>query len=311
VLGCPACSSELNAAGDELACSACGRRYAVRNGIARLVLDDMATGQRETAERFGWQWRHFDELHPELEREFLDWVTPLAPEDFAGKLVLDAGCGFGRHTAIVAGFGPRHVLGIDLSEAVDASQHTVGSIPNADVVQGDLLHPPIRLVDGAGPFGLVYSIGVLHHLPVPADGFAALARLVAPGGALAVWVYGWEGNALVRVLVEPVRRALRRLPPTQVRAVALPLAVLLFALVKTLYSTRAATSLPLGAYLRSLRSFTFRHVYNIVFDQLVAPTTSYIRRSEVESWFRAAGFENVTVTQRNGNSWRGLGRKPQ
>ena len=110
--------------------------------MPRLLPDDLLAGQDETAARFGWQWQHFAELHPEFEREFLDWIKPIKREFFVGKLVLDAGCGFGRHTALAARFGSKHVIGIELSEAVNASRHTVGQLANADIVQGDILRPP-------------------------------------------------------------------------------------------------------------------------------------------------------------------------
>lgn len=310
LLSCPLCGSELDATSESLTCTGCSRRYDIRAGIPRLVATDLADGQAATSERFGWQWQHFDELQPELEDEFLDWIRPLGRADFGGRTVLDGGCGFGRHTAIAAQFECARIVGMDLSAAVDASGRTIGPLPNAHVVQGDLLSPPFRQVEGAGPFDLVYCIGVLHHLPDPSAGFASLSRLVAPGGRLCIWVYGWEGNALVRLVVEPVRRRLTRLPPGRVRFVALPLAAALFAMIHTVYATPASGRLPLGSYLHTLRRFTFRHVYTIVFDQLVAPTTAYIRRAEVERWFADAGFDDVIVSRRNGNSWRGLGRKP-
>jgi hypothetical protein len=60
---------------------------------------------------------------------------------------------------------------------------------------------------------LAYSIGVIHHLPVPKSGFLALCSHVKPGGRVAAWVYGKEGNLWIEKLVDPIRKNITsRLP---------------------------------------------------------------------------------------------------
>jgi hypothetical protein len=88
--------------------------------------------------------------------------------------------------------------------------------------------------------------------------------------------------------------------------VALPLALLLWPVVKT----SARIRIPYGAYFRFLAQRDFSFTHGVVFDQLVAPTTHYLRREEFEDWFERAGLVDVTITWRNQNSWRGLGRVP-
>jgi SAM-dependent methyltransferase len=182
------------------------------------------------------------------------------------------------------------------------------------VLQGDLLRPPFSTAaEGAG-FDLVYSIGVLHHLPDPREGFRSLVRYVRPGGTIAVWVYGHENNGFVRNVVEPVRRVSTKLPPPLLRGLAWPLAVGFHGVAKGVYRplerTPVGRRLPLNEYLSSVADFTFRQNYGIVFDQLVAPTAAYVRGPELETWFAEAGLEDVHVTPRHGNSWRGRGRVP-
>ena len=46
----------------------------------------------------------------------------------------------------------------------------------------------------------------------------------------------------------------------------------------------------------------------IVFDQLVPTIAEYIPRDEFQQWFDANGLEDVTISSRAGNSWRGFGR---
>jgi SAM-dependent methyltransferase len=312
---CPACCGDLRRETDDrddeaYECTACETRFPVVRDVPRFVDPaSLPELQSRTADAFGWQWQHFTEMHAEYERQFLDWIRPLQPEDFVGKRVLDAGCGIGRHAFFAARFGAAEVVALDLSEAVETARDNLAGLDGVHVLQGDILRPPFRAGDPERGFDLVYSIGVLHHLPDPRAGFLSLARLVRPGGTMLVWVYGHEGNALVRHVVEPLRRVTTRMSPSLLRAVAWPLSVVLYAASRVVRGP--LRRLPSGVYVASLRAFSFRQVYSIGFDQLVAPSSRYIRREELAEWFAAAGLEGVQITQRNGNSWRGRGVRPR
>ena len=297
-----------------LQCEACHVNYPIRGGVPRMVPSNLSADKRKTADAFGWEWQHFDELHREYEAQFLDWIWPLKPPDFKDKVVLDAGCGLGRHAYLAGGFGAKEVIGIDLSDAVDVAYRHLHELPNAHVIQADIYHPPLR-TQGVRQFDLIYSIGVLHHLPDPRAGFKSLVRLLKPGGTMFAWVYGHENNAVVHYGINPVRKLVTaRLPPPVVRVLSWPLAVLLQAAVKVVYRParghRLFRLLPVREYLYSLSAFTFRHNYSIVFDHLVAPTAFYIKRDEFAAWFAEAGLEGVEISWRNQNSWRGRGRRP-
>src|SRR5207249_4131866 len=117
--------------------------------------------EEKTSAAFGWQWREFVELFDQYEPQFLDWIKPIQPDFFRDKLVLDAGCGNGRHALYAARYGARDVVALDLSQAVDTAYANIGSMPNVHVVQGDINHPPFKRPTGGGPFDFIYSIGVL------------------------------------------------------------------------------------------------------------------------------------------------------
>src|SRR5439155_19908735 len=112
-------------------------------------------GQEPTAEAFGYSWTHSPAENPYPGDQWADWVEPLTPDDFRGKLVLDAGCGLAGFAEYAARWGARHVVGIDLSDAVAAARHRVGD--EIDLFYADLHHPPFE----PGTFDLAYSIGVL------------------------------------------------------------------------------------------------------------------------------------------------------
>jgi SAM-dependent methyltransferase len=314
LLKCPECGSAVRAEGEKaLTCLRNGHSFRVVREIPRLLPEELSALQEQTAEAFGWQWQHFDEMHDEFEQQFLDWVEPLEPGFFEGKAVLDAGCGMGRHMYFASQFGAELIVGLDLSRAVDAAAALLEDHPRAFLVQGDLTRPPFD-PEGTGVFDLVYSIGVLHHLPDPHAGFRALLPLVRPGGAIFIWVYGYEGNRFVRTVVEPMRRVSTHLPPPLLRGLAFPLAVGFHALAHVVYRParlkQLSRRLPLAKYMESVSHFTFRQNYAIVFDQLVAPKSHYLSRVELEHWAAAAGLDEVLITSRNDNSWRLFGRRP-
>jgi SAM-dependent methyltransferase len=292
-----------------LQCNGCAARFPIIRGIPRFVGASIDAEKKATAAAFGYEWTHYSRLTVADRKEFLAWTDPLAPADFTDQIVLDAGCGKGRHIALAAEFGARTVVGIDLSDAVEAAFRNTRHLPNVHVVQADILDMPF-----ANPFTLAYSIGVLHHLPVPKQGFLALTRHVQPGGRIATWVYGKEGNRWIELLVDPVRRYVTsRLPKMVTRCLSLPPAVVLFAALKMLYRPAKrrlwlSMVLPYSEYLCSIADYTFAENFWNVFDQLVAPTAFYHSYQEIVDWYRTAGIQEVQIGRHNGNSWRATGR---
>ncbi len=318
-LACPLCAGVLHLQAGaiegaeimdgSLDCAECRRRYPIVRGVPRLLPETFSGQQRATADAFGYEWTHFSELEDTYEDEFLDWIHPIGKDFFRGKLVLDGGCGKGRHVALAAAFGAAEVMGIDISDAVDASFANTRHLPNAHIIQADIYHVPLKPV-----FEYAYSIGVLHHLPEPRAGFLSLVRRLAPGGRISAWVYGQEGNWWITHLVSPLRTGVTsRLPRAMTKAIAFAIAVPMQSALKLLYrpvnrrAPRLKGLLFYNDYLYSISGFSFRENYSTVFDHLVAPTAFYISRPEFEDWFREAALGGVSITWRNRNSWRGTG----
>ncbi len=156
--------------------------------------------QSRTKSAYGLQWNRFRIIRTEEDRVTFRNRTGLAPEDLDGKLVLDAGCGMGRYLRIAGESTARLIVGVDLSRAVVAARELTREFPRVSVVQGDLLRPPFA----PGTFDLIYSLGVLDHTPDPRAAFLSLARLLKPGGRIAIWVYPRE-----RPIVEGIMNAQR------------------------------------------------------------------------------------------------------
>ncbi len=144
---------------------------------------------RKTRERFGYEWMRYPACFDDEERDIFFEETQLAPNELAGRLTLDAGCGMGRFTR-VAGAQGGEVIGADLSDSVYRAHELTVHMPNVHIVQADLMRLPFR----AASFDIIYSLGVLHHTPDTQKAFAAVARYVNPGGMLSIWVYGTAGR---------------------------------------------------------------------------------------------------------------------
>jgi SAM-dependent methyltransferase len=282
-------------------------------GIPRFgALEELGADKAATAENFGWQWQHFvqsDELYAD---QFLGWIAPVRPEFFQDKVVLEGGCGKGRHTQLAASWGARDVVGVDLSEAVETAFAATRKLKNAHIVQADIYHLPFARV-----FDYAFSVGVLHHLPDPHAGFRSLAAKVKDDGYLSAWVYGAENNEWITHFVDPVRekfssridrRALLHLSKLPTALMFLATKLVYGPLNRSNGGSKLARHLFYNDYLSAISRFGWREQHTIVFDHLVAPTSHYIQRKDFEEWWRDIEARDVVVGWHNKNSWRGFGR---
>jgi SAM-dependent methyltransferase len=112
----------------------------------------------------------------------------------AGERVLDMGCGGGRHAFALYKAGARVVaLDRDAAELGDvagmfaALAPEVPSAAGASAVRGDAY----RLPFADASFDKIIAAEVLEHLPEDGRAMAELARVLKPGGLIAVTVPRW------------------------------------------------------------------------------------------------------------------------
>lgn len=320
-LACPRCGCEFSLEASEqendhvvsgtLLCGSCGESYPVIGGIPRILPRSKSRVEKRTADIFGFEWKKFSAHYPVFREQFLDWIYPVGSDFFRDKVVLDAGCGMGRHLTLSAEFGAGQVIGVDASEAVEAAYDHTKDMGNVHVIQADIYHLPLKPV-----FDYAYSIGVLHHLPQPGEGFMKLAGLLKPGGAVSAWVYGRENNGFAVNIVSPLRRhVISKLPRVVSYMLSFAITFLLYPVTLAYrglsgLAPRAVSRLPFGTYFLYLSRFNFRFNWANVFDHITAPIAYYLSREEFGTWFGEAGLIDVTITHRNKNSWRGHGKKP-
>jgi len=172
----------LKASDGGVACGGCGRVFPSIGNVFRFVEPS------NYANSFGFQWTHFaktqldDAESVQSELDFRE-RTGLTPEDLAGKLVLDVGCGMGRFADIATRWGA-FVVGVDLSRAAEVAAQNLKD-REAVFFQADVFALPFA----PESFDYIYSIGVLHHTPDCERAFKVLPALLKPGGTIAIWLY--------------------------------------------------------------------------------------------------------------------------
>jgi len=306
----------------------CGERYPVIHGVPRLLTGEMRNDlpllypdfyqlyngcseqnidnkkdsdesiKQETKERFGYEWTYF----PEYEcKNFEAFIEPLPKGFMQGKLGLDVGCGAGRHVC-QANIHGAEMVAIDLSQAVDSAYQNNRGNEHVHVVQADVYHLPFR----QGTFDFIYSLGVLHHLPQPEEGYRKLIPLLKPCGAIFIWLYSYMPRKLA---LECLRFIARKLSNDNIRRFAWLCNLVDYGLVINLY--RIFKMIPwIGEILekatplrvREYAEHGYRVSYTDWYDRLSAPITNYYKQDVMEGWLQRSGLSN-TQLQPVGDSW--------
>lgn len=118
--------------------------------------------------------------------------------------ILDAGCGSGVSTEYLVHLNPQaQVVGIDLSAGTLEVAKERCQRSGADRVE--FHHLSLYDVEQLpGEFDLINCVGVLHHLPDPVRGIQALAKKLAPGGLMHIFVYGELGRWEIQLMQKAI-----------------------------------------------------------------------------------------------------------
>lgn len=293
---CPWCGLALRVDND-LRCEQ-GHLLRWRDGYLDASVPSSDPRTIKTLDSFGYEWSTFDKVQPEDEVFWERYFADVDPNDLAGKLVLDAGCGKGRFSYFCA---PQAgvLIALDGSAAVDAAVRNLERFENTLVVKADLISMPF----GPETFEFISCLGVLHHLTDPERGFQELATRLVRGGRLLIYVYSRASARGARAAglatASFIRGVTVRFPPALLRTLSAPLASLLyvtFVLPGRLgdwLGLRPLSTLPLQTY----RGRPVRSLWLDTFDRLSAPLERRYLWEELEPWFQRAGLEVEAVRE--------------
>ncbi|MFX0141652.1 MAG: methyltransferase domain-containing protein [Candidatus Hodarchaeota archaeon] len=304
---CPKCKYILKLENDKignneikegkLTCICCNKNYKIHNFIPRFVDDD------SYASNFSLEWQkhrftQLDEYGLKSEKKETSLYTfykktGFNNTEFEGKLVLDAGVGAGRFADIAEKAGAI-VVGFDLSYSVDAAYQNFHNRRNIHLIQADLLNLPLR----ANLFDLVYSIGVLSHIPDPKKGFVNLVKVLKNNGKISIWVFDSGNQNSIERIYRKVGSGLRPKIFYRLCNLVIPFFYIWNA---TKYHQWFWHAILPGFIFHLVPKFSSRKYYKWrvldTFDFYSANYFAKLTYYDVFSWFRECKLQDITINE--------------
>ena len=253
---------------------------------------------------FGAQWTRFNELEiagggSQSDGWFRQWIGSFDIESVRGKRVAEVGAGVGRSLYNIAQYAPAEVVGYEPSACFPYLVQNMRGVSNCRLVNlgGHEFHE--KNLD------VVFSIGVIHHIPDPVPVIRNIYESLKVGGHFVAWVYGNQlgGYVFVQKMIRPITNKLSDRMLNSI-SMGLALALTLYGVLIVGLRLRRA---PLFQYLSS----TFHHLplrfkKIVIFDQLNPAWSDYYSRERLRSVLSEGGFSDVKIEEKDGYSWTAI-----
>ena len=345
---CPICKNSLNLKSfheengeveDGLLFCGCGQFFPVVNYIPRILTGDLrpmlynqfpdfflkykdtlpkekinqlitteAQKKEETSRSFAYEGEKFSGMLKEWKDNFNFYFEPIINKDLflKNKTVLEVGCGKGRHTFYISEVA-KEVVAIDFGKSVDVAFINNKDKNNIYFMQADIYNLPFK----ENYFDFVFSIGVLHHLPTPEQGFRKLVGLVKNGGGMLIYVYHSFSkktfNYYLLGFVNFFRNFTTRISHDFLYVLCYPIAFLSYLLLilpyKIFFYKIVKKGWPLGLY----SNYPFQVILNDTFDRFSAPIENRYSKEQIIKWYQNASLKNINIL--GGGGWRIFGEK--
>jgi SAM-dependent methyltransferase len=268
----------------------------------------------ETVNSFGEEWSKFnffpDEEITDIGSEYFDIISKNVLNK--NSYVLDVGCGTGRWTRYVAdqvGF----VEAVDPSNAVLQADVLLADKNNVRISQASADYIPFP----DNSFDLVFSLGVLHHIPDTKKALSKCVEKVKPGGYFLVYLYysldnrGFLFKALFS-LSNIFRQIICRLPHKLKNIVCDVIAVCIY--MPFIFIAKAFDKIPLlkkvtgRIPLSYYRTKSFKVIRNDALDRFGTPLEQRFSKNEIHDMMQAAGLTEIVFSSKE-PYWHAVGKK--
>ena len=148
---------------------------------------------RKNKKLTGWHSAYIQNAYHELKRGTTRQQLDVLNINATGKRVLDVGCGPGNLLVALAADAPERLIGVDVDEAFLVSGRSeIENLIEQPAVTPTLLRASLpTLPFAAETFDLVTCFLVMPHVPDDRVALMELARVLKPGGTLAISGHGF------------------------------------------------------------------------------------------------------------------------
>lgn len=272
-------------------------------------MENSDTLSEKTVRDFGVQWTHYttnDGFYGSKEL-FADIVEPLLDvREVQNANVAEIGSGSGRIALMLAQAGASNVTAMEPSDGYAVLVKTINDSEWSDriITQKKLGEE----LDKSNTYDLIFSIGVLMHVPKPIPVLQAAYEALKPGGKFFIWIYSKEGIGAYLTFVRPLRAISSRLPHA-----------LLVPVIWLTYSALVVYQLLCKFFPLPLKNYVTKVLWNlspekrrlVIYDQLNPTFVKYYSEDDLKELFKAGGFRDIKLHHRHGYSWSAIGTKLQ
>jgi len=269
-----------------------------------------------TVSSFGEEWSSFHGFSEKdilaLGEQYFDIVHPGLLDE--SSQLADIGCGSGRFIKYLRLKYPAvSVTGIDPSSAILAADNLVGKDDKVTLIQAAADNIPFP----DGHFDLVYSLGVLHHIPDTAKALKDCVKKVKKDGHFLVYLYYNLDNKpyyfkIIFFLSNLIRRVVSRMPAGLKKAFCAFLAIVLYMPFVLLcrflrvigVPKRIRQNIPLQVY----ENQSFYIIRNDSLDRFGTPLEQRFSRKQIQAMMEEAGLAHIVFSEKT-PYWHAIGQK--
>ncbi len=291
--------------------------YKTKNQELNSFIDKEEAGNNidwKTVDSFGEEWSKFNSFSEKEIEAVGDNYFDIVSKDILNNnaSVLDVGCGSGRWIRYVAD-KVKFVEGVDPSHSVFYAANYLSDKSNVRISQAEVDYIPFE----DNSFDLVYSLGVLHHIPDTRRAMEKCVKKVKPGGYFLVYLYyNFENRGMFFKAIHNSSNVLRwvvsKLPSSLKKftcdiltiLIYLPLIILSRILNKLPFLKRYADKIPLSWY----RDKSFNMIRNDCLDRFGTPLEQRFSKKQIEEMMQASGLSNIVFSDK-APFWHALGKK--
>ena len=266
----------------------------------------------DTVASFGEEWSKFKDFSDaDIQIAGAQYFDIVPEEIYKDKDILDVGCGTGRWSKYLARLA-NNIEAIDPSEAVYSAAALLQNEDNVRISRASVDNIPFE----DNSFDLVFSLGVLHHIPDTQNAMEKSINKVKPGGYFLVYLYYALDNRgfVFKTLFHAsnlLRNVISRLPSVVKKLVCDVLALLIYMpfiiiskIIRMFGFSSVLNHVPLSYYADKSMNI----IRNDSLDRFGTPLEQRFTKDEIRQMMVKSGLEEITFSEK-APFWHAIGKK--